>query len=473
MNTFSKLMHGTHAEVARDRLWCDVENPIIEDIPEQEDQKLVTFLYRLGADELDGKTSIYFLSGVAGYDLTEQSKFSVIPQTDIAYISLVLPCQLRGAYNLVKLHDEDSIPLVEVGSDAVFYPKAIGESAKFSALLNDLFAKGHVETDPLNKKEIIYYKDMDTLDEFYGKESILELPMAPHLESISTSFESVKSVRDRLKGEDRLIYDKVQFSDTCLRNEPGYEEASSTRKYWIYLPKDYDPAAVDTYPFMLFLDGSSYLDYIPAHCLLEKMIEDQIIPPCVAVFFDSADGVQRSIEYNCNAQFTEFLTRDFIEILRLKHGLHITTDPKHATIVGASASGLAAFYAGLTKPEIFGHVIAQSPDFVSQQLTVLDQMIKDFSRQNSHSSFIFEMGSFENYPIEYQFKDGTIQNLSSSNVVGHVCEQMRQQNIPVNFHEFVGGHNYVCFRVSLYDRIKEVYQHQLRHVDDAAVSCSL
>jgi len=77
LNVFFKTMHGTHAEVARDRLWRGVENPIIEDIPEQEDQKLVTFLYRLGADELDGKTSIYFLSGVAGYDLTEQSKFSV------------------------------------------------------------------------------------------------------------------------------------------------------------------------------------------------------------------------------------------------------------------------------------------------------------------------------------------------------------------------------------------------------------
>lgn len=471
LNAFFKTMHTTLAGEARDRLWHGVENPIIEDIPDQPD-KLVTILYRLSADELDGKISIYFLSGVAGYDLTEQSKFSVIHQTDIAYISLVLPCQLRGAYNLVKLHVEDSIPLVEVGSDAVFYPKAIGESAKFSALLNDLFAKGRVETDPLNKKEIIYYKEMDTMGEFYGKESILELPMAPHLESIATSFESVKSVRDRLRDEDRLIYDKVQFSDTGLRNEPGYEEASSTRKYWIYLPKDYDPAAVDTYPFMLFLDGMSYLDYIPAHCILEKMIEDQIIPPCVAVFFDSADGVQRSIEYNCNALFTEFLTKDFMDLLRVKHGLHITRDPKHTTIVGASASGLAAFYAGLTKPEIFGHVIAQSPDFVSRQLATLDKMILDFSEQDKLSSFILELGSFENYPIEYEFEDGTIQNLSSSDVVRHVCEKMTEKNIPVHFHEFVGGHNYVCFRVSLYDRIKEVYQHQLGQVDDAAISCS-
>ena len=466
LNTFSQ-MHKTSPKETQDSLWRGLENPTIEDIPDQTD-KLVTFLYQLGPDELDGKTSIYFLSGVTGYDFSEKNKFSIIPQTDIAYISLVLPCELRGAYNLVKLHDEDSIPSVEVESGSAFYPKVIGESAKFSALLDDLFAKGRVETDSLNKKEIIYYKDMDTPGEYYGKESILELPMAPHLDSISTSYESVKSVRDRLRGEGRLIDDKVQFSETSLRNEPGYNDALSTRKYWVYLPKDYNPSAVDAYPFMLFLDGSSYLDYMPAHCILEQMIKDQIIPPCVAVFFDSADGLQRSMEYNCNAQFTEFLTRDFMETLRGKHGLHITTDPDRATIVGASASGLAAFYTGLTKPEIFGHVIAQSPDFVSQPLTKLDRMILDHAPENSRSSFIFELGRFENYPIEYEFEDGTVQNLSSSDVVDHVCEQMRQQNIPVDFHEIVGGHNYVCFRVSLYERIKEVYQHQLAQVDDAA-----
>ena len=214
LNTFSQ-MHKTSPKETQDNLWCGLENPTIEDIPDQTD-KLVTFLYQLGPDELDGKTSIYFLSGVTGYDFSEKNKFSIIPQTDIAYISLVLPCELRGAYNLVKLHDEDSIPSVEVESGSAFYPKVIGESAKFSALLDDLFAKGRVETDSLNKKEIIYYKDMDTPGEYYGKESILELPMAPHLDSISTSYESVKSVRDRLRGEGRLIDDKVQFSETSL-----------------------------------------------------------------------------------------------------------------------------------------------------------------------------------------------------------------------------------------------------------------
>ena len=450
---------------AREALWRDIENPIIEDIPEQTD-KLVTILYQLNGDELDGKTSIYFLSGIAGYNLAEKNKLSVVPLTNIAYISFILPCQLRSAYNLVKSHNDDSLPVAEIDKEPIVYPRVIGESAKFDALLNDLFAQGRVITDPLNKNEIVYYKDMDNPIESYGKEAILELPMAPCLEDIPTSFEAAKSASDRLRATGRLIQDKVHFSDTSLKNVSGYNKPSLSRKYWIYLPLDYDPHAPVAYPFMLFLDGSSYVDYIPAHCILEKMISDKVIPPCVGIFFDSPDGAQRGIEYNCNYQFTEFLIQDFMSILRVKHGLHITTDPNHSTIIGGSYGGLAAFYIGLTRPDVFGHVIAQSPAFLAQRVTVLDKLITDFAEQNKHSSFIFELGSYENNAMEFEFEDGTIQTASSFEVVRHVCKHMEEQGISITFHEFVGGHNYVCYRVSLYDRLKEVYQHQLVQHDD-------
>ena len=85
----------------QDILWSKITNPIIEDIPDKS-EKLVTFLYRMRPDELDGKTSIYFLSGAAGYTFNESSQFSLIPGTDIAYLSMELPPELRTGYNLVK-----------------------------------------------------------------------------------------------------------------------------------------------------------------------------------------------------------------------------------------------------------------------------------------------------------------------------------------------------------------------------------
>lgn len=467
LDLFSKSIRDAKTVEDRQALWSSVENPIIEDIPGQTD-KLVTILYPLSDTELDGKTSIYLLSSVAGYNFTEDSKFSILPHTNIAYISVVLPCQLRTVYNLVIRHDEDSLPPM-VEETSTLYPKPIGESAKFDFLLNDLFAKGRVITDALNKKEIVYYKDMDNPDEIYGKESILELPMAPCLKDISFSFEAAKATRDQLKSEGRFIQDSVRFSDTRLKGVPGYNSPSLTRKYWIYLPPHYNTHASEAYPLMLFLDGSSYVDYIPAHSILEKMISDEVIPPCVGVFFDCAEGMQRNTEYHCNDEFTEFLTQDFIKILRDKHGLNITTDPNRSTIIGTSYAGLAAFYTGLTKPQVFGHVIAQSPAFLVQPFPTLDKMIAGLAEQNKHSSYIFELGRYENQAMEFEYEDGTVQMASSFDAVLHVCKKMEQEGIPIIFHEFVGGHNYVCCRVSLYERLQEVCHNQLKN--NMAHSC--
>ena len=116
----------------------------------------------------------------------QQNKFVVIPYTDIAYLSLILPCQLRSTYNLVKRYVEDAIPAADTNSAPAFYPRLIGNSAKLEMLLNDLFAEGRVVTDPLNINEIIYYKDMEQPDEIYGKESILELRHLPLSRARST-----------------------------------------------------------------------------------------------------------------------------------------------------------------------------------------------------------------------------------------------------------------------------------------------
>lgn len=435
----------------QDILWSNITNPIIENIPDKS-EKLVTFLYRMRPDELDGKTSIYFLSGAAGYTFNESSQFSLIPGTDIAYLSMELPPELRTGYNLVKVHDSDRSKIQADASD--IYPRLVGEDARFEALLGHLYSENRVIPDPLNVKTITYYKDMDKQDEIFGKESILELPLAPQLADISFSHENSKIVRDTLKQEGRLIEDSVNFAETSLKDLPDYQ--STSRKYWIYLPPNYQTDSTTPYPLMLFLDGSSYLDDMPAHIYLESLITAGEITPCIAVFLDYVDGASRTKEYNCNDRFTQFLCCDFIEKLRRENQLNISTDPNFSTIIGASYAGLAAFYATLTRPDTFGHCLAQSPAFVGQPLSKLDEMIHHASQQSNHSTFAFEIGSYENNMMQLEYEDGTVQYYSSFEVMKHVYEEMQANNLTTSLHEFVGGHNYICYRISLYDRIKEV-----------------
>lgn len=447
-------------------LWKQVKNPIIEDIPGKTN-KLVTFLYRMQPDELDGKTSIYFLSGVAGYDFTEASRFSVITGTDIAFITLELSPQLRTAYNLVKLHDTDRPD--DQGDAPVAFPRLVRENTDFESLLNHLFAMERVIPDPLNDNTIVYYKDMDKQDELYGKESILELPLAPSLKDIPITSEAAKEARDQLRKEGRLIQDTVNFSGTSLKDLPDYK--GSCRKYWIYFPPNYEQGAKTPYPLMLFLDGSSYLDLLPAHVYLDRMIHNREILPCVAVFLDSADDISRDIEYNCHDRFTQFICHDFLDSLRTKHQLNITRDSNFSTIIGTSFSGLAAFYASIAAPVVFGHCISQSPALAAQPLSRLDKMIQDASSHLKHSSFAFEMGRYENIIVKFEYEDGTVQSCSSLSVVRHVFEAMQRIILNVSLHEFVGGHNYVCWQISLYDRLNDVGRRQLKMVEDPSYSC--
>lgn len=454
LKVFIHSMHDKNHD-AQDDLWSKINNPIIENLPNKS-EKLVTFLYRMQPDELDGKTSIYFLSGAAGYIFNENSRFTVIPYTNIAYISMELPAELRTGYNLVKVHEDD---LSEI-SDIVpaIYPRLVGESARFEALLGYLYSQNRVIPDPLNEIAISYFKDMDKQDEVFGTESILELPLAPQLTGVQFSPTSAKTARDTLKQEGRLKEETVNFSETSLKNLTDYK--STSRKYWIYLPPNYQANSITPYPFMLFLDGSSYLDDMPAHIYLENLITTGKIPPCIAVFLNYADGAARTTEYNCNDHFTQFLCDDFIEKLRGENKLNITTDPNYSTIIGASYAGLAAFYAAISKPNVFGNCIAQSPAFVGQPLSKLDQMIHHATLQSTHSIFTFEIGYYENNLLELEYQDGSVQCCTSLEVMKHVHEKMQKKGLITNLHEFVGGHNYLCYRISLYDRIREVCDQQ-------------
>lgn len=74
--------------------------------------------------------------------------------------------------------------------------------------------------------------------------------------------------------------------------------------------------------------------------------------------------------------------------------------------------------------------------------------------------------SSDNYSENYR-----VQSCSSLSVVRHVFEAMQRIILNVSLHEFVGGHNYVCWQISLYDRLNDVGRRQLKMVEDPSYSC--
>ncbi|HHJ0490292.1 TPA: alpha/beta hydrolase [Legionella pneumophila] len=439
----------------KDEIWLKVETPIIEDAPNQSDC-LVTFLYR---EESDKKT-IYLWSTFTGLPCSLQSQFKAIPNTDIRYLTLTLPRTFRSAYNVIIV-DEDTAKeeFPEQKNTGSFYPIPTGKFKESQMLLMHLFNQGCVQIDPRNKQEMTYYIDYDNPGEFFGKESIIELPNAPAF-IISCSLDKAKEHREQCKKEHRFFEFELNFLESSLKNVPGYYEnpEQAKRKYWVYLPSDYDKHATP-YPLILFLDGSDYLNPMPAPLILDKLIQEGSIPPCVGVFLEYSN-IHRMHEYNCNDKFTSFLADDFIRMLHDKNQLNITQDARLITLVGQSASGLAAFYAALTNPTVFGNAIALSPSLEMQKLTDLEHKIAKYHKENPETQFIFDVGTYETIPVDLEFKDGSTQSISTFEANRRIADIIQKKGILIHKPEFIGGHNYGCWCANLPVHIKNIFQHR-------------
>ncbi|HHT9916371.1 TPA: alpha/beta hydrolase [Legionella pneumophila] len=440
----------------KDQIWFKVETPIIEDAPNQPEQCLVTFLYR---EESDKKT-IYLWATFTGLPCSLQSQFKAIPNTDIRYLTLILPSTFRSAYNILIV-DEDTakVGFPEQENTEAFYPIPTGKFKELQVLLMHLFNQDCVQIDPRNKQEITYYKDYDNPSEFFGKESIIELPNAPAFIT-PCSLNKAKEHREQCKKEHRFFACELNFSETRLKNVPGYYEnpEQSSRKYWVYLPPNYDKQALP-YPMVLFLDGSDYLNPMPAPLILDKLIQEGSIPPCVAVFLEYS-SIHRMHEYNCNDAFTSFLAHDFIPILHDKNQLNITQEARLITLVGQSASGLAAFYAALTIPTVFGNAIALSPSLEMQKLTDLEQKIEKHHKENLDTQFIFDIGTYEMIPVDLEFEDGSTQSISTFEANRRIADLMERKGMLIHKSEFIGGHNYGCWCANLPVHIKTIFEYR-------------
>jgi enterochelin esterase-like enzyme len=447
----------------KDFLWNSIATPFIEKITADENNSLVTFLYRKSHSEIS--TKIYIDCNAVGLPLTPISELHPITETDLVYLTLKLPNQLRTVYSFLKLTDQTAIVETKDMAHTLYpYPEFTGELKKITDTVTRLHADAQVEVDSRNPQKIVYY-DYHNPEICFFKESILELPNAISQPAYLSDIDLIKSERKKLSQEKRFFEYTVSFSDTCLNDLPDYQDkeestdkpARSERAYWIYLPPNYDDKNV--YLLFLFLDGSDYLNTIPIPSILERMIHDKEFPPCIAVFLEYSP-LQRVLEYYGNERFTQFLAYDLMKILREQHHLSITDDPDLITIVGLSASGLAAIFSGLTYPHVFGNVVTQSAALWCRKLDDLKKWMDNYLLKNADTFFCVEAGIYENIPAECRFEDGFTQEISILEANKELVDYMHKKGIKANLHEFVGGHNYVCYR-SIADRLKEVYEMRL------------
>lgn len=143
----------------------------------------------------------------------------------------------------------------------------------------------------------------------------------------------------------------------------------TTRDYWVYVPKQYDPAKPA--PVMVFQDGIIY----SAPVAFDNLIHKKEIPPLIGVFVmhgrvkahstNAVDRFNRSYEYDgLGDNYARFLLDELLPHIATEQKLNFTTNGNDRAIAGSSSGGVCAFTAAWERPDAFRRVFTSIGTYV-------------------------------------------------------------------------------------------------------------
>jgi enterochelin esterase-like enzyme len=276
--------------------------------------------------------------------------------------------------------------------------------------------------DPMNDKtyvDLLYGDDGSVKEQIL---SVLEMPEAPPQPWVKRNPEApAGSVTEHI------------VRSEILGNE---------RRVWVYLPPGYEDSAEECCLLLIF-DGHSYAHQIPAPAILDNLLAAGKIPPMVAVMPDNL-GSTRELELPCYPPFVDFLTRELLPWARDRY--RVTEDPTRSIVAGASFGGLAAAFAALVRPDVFGNVLSQSGSFwwKPQEDDEHEWLARRFAEEPLLPlRFYLDVGLMETDPAP-----GNLTQLIANR---HLRNVLRAKGYPIGYAEFDGGHESICWQGTLAD----------------------
>jgi enterochelin esterase family protein len=372
--------------------------PIVEPVDKDPQRVLVTFVWR-GTPA----TRNVVVLGSFGARPIADAAMTRLEDSDVWYLTLRLPSGARFAYSLSP------------NDPMTFEPP---RSAQRMA---------SVQADPLNPNRWSCPAEASR----YECQSMVELPGAPPQPWLG-----------RKSGTPAGAIDKHQIKSELLKNE---------RRISVYTPPGYR-AGGGPYALLVLFDEGAYLNQVPTPAILDNLVAAGRIPPIVAVLIANPSQETRSKELPPNPAFAEFLATELVPWVRAHYT--VTTDPSQTVIAGSSFGGIAATYAGLRHPELFGNVLCQSgsfwwaPDHAvgpnADATTETGWLAKEFIKSPKLPlRFWMDAGVFE---VDTNGSGGAILEPSR-----HMRDVLLAKGYEVHYRQFSSGHDYLNWRGTLAD----------------------
>jgi enterochelin esterase family protein len=394
---------------ALEQFWHEVTArgaPLVEPMPHAEDHVLVTFLWRATPPI----TNVVVVGGLAGWGEFSQQQMTRLLDSDVWFRTYPARMDLRATY---QLSPNDSL---------VDAPDVTDWAARTATW----------QTDPLNPHTYTF-PSADAEPTSTGRVvSLLELPAAPPQPWITPR-----------PGIPMGRVERHRLRSAILGNE---------RDVWVYIPPDYTPGG-QPYDLLILFDGPDYIRLIPTPTILDNLLTAGRLAPHVALLIDSLDQETRNRELPCYPPFCDFLGGELLPWAHQHY--HITSDPARTIIGGSSFGGLAAAFAGLRHPELFGNVLSQSgtfwwyPGFTFWSKPVDQNEGEWLARQFMAAPrlslrFYLDVGLLE--------RGSDLINLPDQvDATRHMRDSLQAKGYMVRYAEFYGGHEYLCWRGTLAD----------------------
>ncbi|MFA6126316.1 MAG: alpha/beta hydrolase-fold protein [Bacteroidales bacterium] len=217
----------------------------------------------------------------------------------------------------------------------------------------------------------------------------------------------------------------------------------NSRSVIVYKPFEYDESK--EYPSIVIFDQSLYLKRVPLPTILDNLIADNKIPPCVAIMVDNQPRERRELELPLYKPFADFIA---LELMPWAYqNFKITKDPNKSIVAGVSYGGLASSYIALNYSNLFGNVLSQSGSYW-RGIKVTD----------SNPWLTEQYKSSPKLPIRFYMDCGLQETVMSSfsnfNFIEnhrHMRDVLKLKGYEIYYQEFQSGHDWTGWRKTLPD----------------------
>ncbi|MFC2079466.1 alpha/beta hydrolase-fold protein [Candidatus Bipolaricaulota bacterium] len=387
--------------IALESFWEEMRErstPLIEAIEGDDTQYLVTFVWR-------GDESIARCTLISLLTTRDKNVLQRLARTDLWFLSCAVESGIRATYQFFPESEED-----------LRHP-----------ITNPMERFAKYQHDPFNPKTYVFEKDEEDPDEFELTRSVLEMPDAV-----------TQPLIEPKDGVPTGSLEMHRFKSEILENE---------RRVWVYTPPGYDGDRSESYDVLVMFDGTGFAKMSQLTTILDNLIAPGDIPPLVAIMPCSLSQSLRLKELLLHEPFNEFLAK---ELMPWAHDTyHLTDDPTHVVVSGASAGGIAAAFAAFERPDLFGNVLSLSGAFM------FSPGMLSPGWKGEHEWLARQIASTETRPIRFHLSYGSLETNSlrdvgtAPNLVlanRHLRTVLEAKGYPVWVSEFGGGHDMISWQ---------------------------